>query len=202
VPAERPAIRAVTVVLTLGAVLSVAACADPGEPFPDVAPSPSAAIDTLDWANATLQIPPNQTGCEAGAARFEQGRATVGGTAYQLNVVWAPAPLYADFDHDGRLDAVVAVACVRTSGLKNPPALLLAISGADDRHPMGTLFSTRPRTPDGEGARFAADLHLEEAPAVRYRDRTWEGSSGCEIEWAWESGGFSHRSVDDDPGCA
>ena len=201
-PAPRPATFAMMLVLAFGAASALTACAQPDSEFPDVTPSPSAAaIDTVDWANATLDIPANLTGCEAGQARFEQGRATVGGTPYQMFVKWASAPLYADFDHDGRMDAVIAVACVRTPGLKNPPALLLAVSGADDHHPMGTLFSTKPRQPDGEGARFAADLHLEEAPAVRYRDRVWEGSTGCEVEWAWESGDFSHRSVDDNPSC-
>jgi hypothetical protein len=190
------------VAFMFGATLLLTSCADPDGGIPDVPPPTSApAIDTVDWANATVDIPQNLTGCAAGAARFEQGRATVGGTPYHMFVNWAPAPLYADFDHDGRKDAVIAVACVRTSGLKNPPALLLAISGAEDRHPMGTLFSTEPRKPDGEGARFAADLHLEEEPAVRYRDRVWEGSTGCEVEWAWESGEFSHRSVDDNPNC-
>src|SRR5262245_56619627 len=89
---------------------------------PTTSPGP---VDKVDWANATVDIPPNLTGCEAGQARFAQGRATVGGTPYQMFVPWAPEPLYADFDHDGRLDAVFAVACVRTSGLNTPPALLL-----------------------------------------------------------------------------
>lgn len=184
------------------AAVALSACAAPDDGFPEVTPTtPGPAIDTTDWANATVEIPQNLTGCQSGAARFEQGRATVGGTPYQMFVSWAQAPLYADFDHDGRQDAVIAVACVKTPGLRNPPALLLAISGAADRHLMGTLFSTKPREPDGEGARFAADVHLEEEPAVRYRDRVWEGSTGCEVEWAWESGDFNHRSVDANPNC-
>ena len=201
-PAVRCAFRVMTVALAIGTALAVTACADPDDGFPEVPPTPSATpIDAVNWAEATVAIPANQTGCAAGEARFAAGRATVGGTPYQMFVEWAPAPLYADFDHDGLLDAVIAVACVRTPGLKNPPALVFAINGAAGRHPMGTLFSTKPRTPDGEGAAFASDLHLEEAPAVRYVNRTWEGSTGCEVEWAWESGGFSHRSVDDNPNC-
>jgi hypothetical protein len=197
--------RAIAAPLT-AVVLAVAAlvgCADPDEwelP-PPVTPS-TAPIDTVNWAEATVRIPPNGTGCEAGEARFAQGRATVGGTPYQMFTEWAAAPLYADFDHDGRLDAVIAVACARTPGAKNPPALLLAISGADDRHPMGTLFAAKPRPEDGAGSTFAAELHLVEEPAVRYIDRTWEGTSGCEVEWVWERGEFTHRSVDDSPACS
>src|SRR5262245_14274271 len=118
-----------TIALLLCTAVAVTACADPDDGIPDLRPpTTAAAIDKVDWSNATVDIPENLTGCATGVARFEQGRATVGGTPYQLGVEWAPAPLYADFDHDGRKDAVIAVACVLKPGLHNPPALLLAIS--------------------------------------------------------------------------
>jgi len=204
--ASRAFLAAVAVVVAM----AVGACAGQRGEDPDGGPGwfsygPTATpgpIDKVDWASATVEIPLNQTGCEAGQARFEHGRATVGGTPYQMFLAyWAPAPLYTDFDHDGRTDALVAVACARTPGLSNPPALLLAISGRDDRHVMGVLFSSKPRHPDGQGATFAADLHLEEDGAVRYVDRTWEGNIGCEVEWTWANGDFIHRSVDDSPAC-
>jgi hypothetical protein len=192
-----------TVALAICTALTLTGCADPGGGFPDAPPTTAApAIDTVDWASAVVEIPVNQTGCAAGEADFAAGRATVGGTPYQMFVNWAPAPLYADFDHDGRTDAVIAVACVRRAGLRNPPYLLLAINGAEDRHPMGTLFSSKPRNPDGEGASFTSELHLEEDGAVRYIDRTYEGNLGCAIEWTWMSGDFIHRSVDDSPVCS
>jgi hypothetical protein len=203
VPLKRRGTRATILAFAMCTAMALSGCAEPDDGSPEVAPTtPGPAINAVDWASATVEIPDNLTGCEAGLARFEHGRATVGGTPYHMFVeYWAPTPLYSDFDHDGRLDAVIAVACARTPGLNNPPALLLAISGADDRHVMGTLFSSKPRHPDGAGEAFAADLHLEEDGAVRYVDRTWEGNIGCAVEWSWANGEFSHRSVDDSPVC-
>jgi hypothetical protein len=82
---------------------------------PTPAPTP---IDQTDWANTTLPIPGNPTGCAAGTARFHNGTATVGGTSYRISPGYnqdvTPVVAYGDVDRDGQTDAMLVLECLTT----------------------------------------------------------------------------------------
>jgi hypothetical protein len=102
-------------------------------PHLPIPPWPSPTIDDpitrIQWANATITIPP-RTGCRSGKVRFTGGIAQ----AQQMALDATPdSPIaYGDLDGDGRPEAVVVFVCAL---IGDAPLQALAIS----RHSDGSL---------------------------------------------------------------
>ena len=163
---------------------------------PSESPAPE-PIEETDWAQTTVVIPYNTTGCEPGTAHFHNGTAMIAGTTYRMFTRRQKSALYSDFDGDDNTDAVISAVCLENPAADNVPAVLLVISGAADRHQLGMLSSTRPRNydPNGNAEQEVQDLQLTSGPAVRFTLRNYEGTGRCTMDYFWRDGSFSHRNI-------
>jgi hypothetical protein len=156
-------------------------------PVAATSPATSNAIERTDWANVTLNIPPNETGCAAGHAAFNHSAATVAGTGYHLgsghldSIVVA----YGDVDADAQADALLVVSCVTPAGRHNPPSVLLLVTATPTLHTMALSFSTSPRVGDGEGKSSIATPMVHPDGGISFDVRTYEGNGQCDYRQRW-----------------
>jgi len=156
-------------------------------PLPNT--SPGNAIQFVDWNEALVNVPANETGCGARTAKFHQGQSLLNGVGYRVGGGYAreenPVVAYGDVTGDGVLDAALVVSCVGTAAQRNPPSVLLLITGEPTLQTLGVAYSTKPRQPDGEGQDFVNSLEVLPDGTVVFRIRAFEGLSECEWRGRW-----------------
>ncbi|MDT5026986.1 MAG: hypothetical protein QOE61_3412 [Micromonosporaceae bacterium] len=147
------------------------------------------SIDGTDWANATLEIPANQTGCAAGTAHFHNRVSEVGGTRYRLGSGYlhsqAVEVAYGDVDADGQAEALVIISCANPDGRANPTSLVLLVGASPSIHTMALAFSSSPRISDGEGKSHVTGLSVHADGQISFAVRTFEGNGQCEYVQRW-----------------
>ena len=155
-------------------------------------PAPRAtqkSLDGTDWANTTLEIPANQTGCAAGTAHFHNRTTQVGGTRYRLGSGYmrgqAVEVAYGDVDADGQAEALIVISCANPDGRANPTSLVLLVGASPSIHTMALAFSSSPRTSDGEGKSHVTGLSVHADGQISFAVRTFEGNGQCEYVQRW-----------------
>ncbi len=155
---------------------------------------PIGRIEDTDWANVTVAIPANDTGCAAGTARFAAGAAWVADSRYRIGVGYDPetAPIvaYGDVDGGGVAEALLVVSCLTPGGRRNPPSVVLLIGAEPGLRTLGVAFSSSPREPDAEGQNFVTALEVRPDGTVIIGVRTFEGLSQCEYRLQWTGAMF------------
>jgi hypothetical protein len=153
--------------------------------------APPSVITDVDWPNATIDVPANQSGCAAGTAHFLAGAAEVGGTHYLLGNGMAPVQsvAYGDVNADGRQEALLIMSCT-TVAHRNPPGLILLLSYDTVLHTMAVAFTSAPRT-DGEGRSQIRTPWVAVDGSVHFEIRTFEGNGQCEYVQEWTGSALS-----------
>ncbi len=158
----------------------------PSLPSPSLPPVMTSPISGTDWANATLDIPANQTGCASGRAQFRQGTADVGESRYQFGggpeMTFEAA--YGDVDADGQAEALVVMSCM-TPTHRNPPSIVLLVTAVPALHTMALAFTTGPRVTDGEGRSIVSAPAIAADGTMTFQVRTYEGNGQCEYRQHW-----------------
>jgi hypothetical protein len=190
-PAPSAAAPAGTSIGTLPGSAEAMSTASPGRailatPTPRATPG---SIDGTDWANVTLEIPANQTGCAAGTAHFHNRTTRVGGTRYRLGSGFmhnqAVEVAYGDVDADGQAEALIIISCANPDGRANPTSLVLLVGASPSTRTMALAFSNSPRTSDGEGKSHVTGLSVHADGQISFAVRTFEGNGQCEYVQRW-----------------
>jgi hypothetical protein len=175
--------------------------AGPPSPRPDrtVPPYPVNTVDDpiarVDWANATLPVPP-RAGCPSGNLRFRDGQ-TSGYPRMHLDTKareGRAAPVYGDLTGDGRLEAVLYTSCQGGPQSDHSTDQLLVFG----RDQSGAVRAVGWAGPVGWGV--VADFWLEGDRIVidPSPDTETQASIGATQVYRWRDGRF--RKLDGLPG--
>jgi hypothetical protein len=175
--------------------------ATPAVPRPSLLPratettAPPQSISEIDWANTTLDIPANETGCPAGTAQFQDEVAVMGNERYRIGGGYMrernPKVAYGDVDADGHQEALLVVSCLTAQARMNPPSVVLLLAALPALTTLGVAFSSSPRPADSEGKSSVTSLAVRPDGMVVFDVQTFEGTGQCQYQLHWTGASFS-----------
>jgi hypothetical protein len=157
--------------------------------------APPESISDVDWANVTLKIPANQTGCPAGTAQFQDEVAVMGNERYRIGGGYMrernPKVAYGDVDADGHQEALLVVSCLTAQPRMNPPSVVLLLATQPAVITLAVAFSSSPRPTDSEGKSSITTLQVRPDGMIVFDVQTFEGTGQCQYQLRWTGASFS-----------
>jgi hypothetical protein len=141
-------------------------------------------IARVDWARATVTVPPRGPDCPSGQLRF-RGGATAGYPQMSLMLGAPRPPVYGDLTGDGRAEAVIEAVCAGEEQADHAHSQLLVVG----RQASGALVALAWAGPVGWGIVYGFWLSgdrlvIEPEPTVG------DYTTGQTLEYRWAGGRF------------